>query len=513
MAVLSMGIFQNNILKPEELIGSFEPFADGDDTFALNTMGEYPGDLPDFDFFESLVPPKPNIPLDVEPTLEVESPQQENDGVWEMFEDNPQLATNETVSTNDIDSLFSNANQDFSVDDEQETENPYVQQDFSNDQELDSAIIDDDDKLEQMLRDAMNDEQDESSSDNSLDTELSSVNIEELFNDDLTPSPAIPQSKTETVVAEAPIVVDNMKANSEFQDIEGIAGTVVIDINNVYPTHPSKTGIDEPTQIPIQDNIPNPEAKPKKVKVKKPINKKLVRRITYFAAALLLLAGTGLGVYYSGLIGTVNNWIASSKHSDSTSVVKDIKKPEIAVHKELPTVKETEKKGIDTIQKSNAEVKATPVQHSEPVATVAPKEVKTEPVAKELKIKKLPKAIAKTEIHKEKIIKETKPEHKTIATTKVPSNKSVNKPINTVESKPETEVYVIQIYASPSKEDAQEWLRKIQKRIGAEAYISTQVVRDKIWYRVRCGHYTSKESATAAAVKYGYSQSWVDRIK
>ena len=45
-----MGIFQQNILKPEELIGNFEPLGFGDETFALNTMGNYPGDVPDFDF-------------------------------------------------------------------------------------------------------------------------------------------------------------------------------------------------------------------------------------------------------------------------------------------------------------------------------------------------------------------------------------------------------------------------------------------------------------------------------
>ncbi|MDD3124895.1 MAG: SPOR domain-containing protein, partial [Candidatus Kapabacteria bacterium] len=75
------------------------------------------------------------------------------------------------------------------------------------------------------------------------------------------------------------------------------------------------------------------------------------------------------------------------------------------------------------------------------------------------------------------------------------------------------QIYVIQFYASPSQSDAEQWLRKVQNKVGNKAYISTQIVRDQVWYRVRCGTFSTKEEATVAARKYGFSQSWVDRIR
>ena len=74
-------------------------------------------------------------------------------------------------------------------------------------------------------------------------------------------------------------------------------------------------------------------------------------------------------------------------------------------------------------------------------------------------------------------------------------------------------IYIVQIYSSPSKEDAQAWLDKLKSKNIPEAFISEQNVRDKIWYRVRFGKYSTREEARNAALRYGFAQTWIDRVK
>ena len=74
-------------------------------------------------------------------------------------------------------------------------------------------------------------------------------------------------------------------------------------------------------------------------------------------------------------------------------------------------------------------------------------------------------------------------------------------------------IFTIQIYASPSRQDALEWLNKLKKHSISDGFISEQVVRDEIWYRVRFGKYTTKQEARETAMKYGFTQTWIDRIR
>ncbi len=75
------------------------------------------------------------------------------------------------------------------------------------------------------------------------------------------------------------------------------------------------------------------------------------------------------------------------------------------------------------------------------------------------------------------------------------------------------EVYTVQIYSTPSIEDAESWLRQLTTRQITDGYISTQKIREQTWYRVRFGKFATRDEARAAAQKHGFSQSWVDRIK
>ena len=74
-------------------------------------------------------------------------------------------------------------------------------------------------------------------------------------------------------------------------------------------------------------------------------------------------------------------------------------------------------------------------------------------------------------------------------------------------------MYIVQVYASPSESDANMWLERLKNKNVDNPFISTQKIRDKIWYRVRFGSFTTKDEAFEAAMKLGFSQSWVDRVR
>ena len=74
-------------------------------------------------------------------------------------------------------------------------------------------------------------------------------------------------------------------------------------------------------------------------------------------------------------------------------------------------------------------------------------------------------------------------------------------------------LFIVQVYASQSKEDALSWLEKLKEQDINDAFISEQIIRDEIWYRVRFGNFTNKNEALEKAAKLGYAQTWVDRVK
>lgn len=92
------------------------------------------------------------------------------------------------------------------------------------------------------------------------------------------------------------------------------------------------------------------------------------------------------------------------------------------------------------------------------------------------------------------------------------ASKIDEKTIKTLNEIEEEGTYVVQIYSSPSKEDAEEWLRKLSEK-GINGSISEHKIRDIIWYRVRFGEFNSKDEARSAAMRNGFAQSWIDRIK
>lgn len=125
--------------------------------------------------------------------------------------------------------------------------------------------------------------------------------------------------------------------------------------------------------------------------------------------------------------------------------------------------------------------------------------------------KKLPEKLKNIDLATAKPVKPSELKSKAMAETFRPKNEKTtnfNDKPNDIQG-----VYIVQIYSSQSKEDAQLWLNKLTARNINDAFISEQKMRDKIWYRVRFGNFQTREEARQAALRLGFSQTWIDRVK
>lgn len=85
---------------------------------------------------------------------------------------------------------------------------------------------------------------------------------------------------------------------------------------------------------------------------------------------------------------------------------------------------------------------------------------------------------------------------------------------NTAIAQPsKTGLFSVQVYASPSSEDAEQWLSKLRQKKINGGFVSTQDVRGKKWYRVRFGSYTTMQEAEQMASQSGFGTAWVVRLR
>lgn len=73
--------------------------------------------------------------------------------------------------------------------------------------------------------------------------------------------------------------------------------------------------------------------------------------------------------------------------------------------------------------------------------------------------------------------------------------------------------YVVQVFSSPSRDDAAEWLEVLRKRNISDGYITEQKIRGDSWYRVRFGSFTTRAAAETEATRYGFRQPWIARTR
>lgn len=73
--------------------------------------------------------------------------------------------------------------------------------------------------------------------------------------------------------------------------------------------------------------------------------------------------------------------------------------------------------------------------------------------------------------------------------------------------------WVVQVFASPSRDDAEEWLQQLREQRVPDGYIVEQKVKGQSWYRVRFGQYATRDEAEQAAMNRGFRQPWIARVR
>lgn len=447
-----MSIFDTNITEEEKLSG-YSASEQGDETFKLETLGNYPGVFPDF-----IEEEEPLVPLE------------------SAFEDNEE---------------------DFEEDFEDIFDDEFEDDDFKN-------ILEND------------------LSKNKQNSDIS--NLDNFSND------------------------ESFSTNESFPIDDEILADV-INFDDIKADKPSNYGIDS---IGEEDNTDTKSIDEIKKNKKKDKSKKLFYIYGSVAALLLisLITVTFLNkdrifnsIVSNGDSTLVDNKIDSSKSSKSTNVNKskiklDSNKKEISINRDsinksveindsnsldlngnnIDIVKDKEKENIITkddinnqhINKnSNVNTNKTQIEDT--------KIVSNDNVIN--KTKELPKA--KTVTKDNNITNNTNIRNKEEIERKKSVSNSIQKDekekINNIpypkKDLSDEGIFTVQIYATQSKEDALFWLNKLKDQKIYDGFISEQIIRDEIWYRVRFGNFTNKDKALEEASKLGYAQTWVDRVK
>lgn len=90
-----------------------------------------------------------------------------------------------------------------------------------------------------------------------------------------------------------------------------------------------------------------------------------------------------------------------------------------------------------------------------------------------------------------------------------------NTDLKVTKSKPSASepAWVVQVFASPSRDDAEEWLQQLREQRIPDGYIVEQKVKGQSWYRVRFGQFPSRAEAEQAAQTRGFAQPWIARVR
>ncbi len=538
-----------NNLKDEEAIGGFTPGSSDDETFLLENIEEYPGVLPyevpktepetvpdliDDSEIEA-VTAIPEIPQ-IEPTTEIipdeiedadvpsvkstatgEDASSEFDippgtSVWDMF-DGEQTAPVESVAEEPEPEIIPPP-QKMEIEPE-EAIPPYEKSGL-----IGAEIPEPKSEIE---KDGLDEEEEVS-----LDDDL-----KQMLEHDMA------KSKERNLAKEPAIIPMPIPVSDEaFVAVEDLGDTTDFDLTKIDAEHPSTAGLQslgaEPeaelavfeVQTPAQAKAEEikeeraaqkaaekkakkaekekkkdiPPKEPKTPREKKEVKKPIPLWTKIGAAAVLVFLASSLLIGYFFLFKKDKLFDTAKKlagKSDSSLV----KKAE---------PKKAGPKAPDSTVKT--------VEPSKDLAVKQP-EIKKE-VPKPAPVEKKPKQLVALKIEKKPEVKLTvKREVKlpVIAKDEKPNRVSAPKPTadNKKNAKPsvkEGELYTVEVYSTPSKDDADDWLKKLKSR-NLSGSIKTQKIRDVVWYKVRFGNYTSRDMAKQAAHEHGFAQTWIDRIK
>ncbi len=501
-----MSIF--NEIRPEEIESGFQQPEPGYEGFVLKPEDTYPGEFPIFqdeviieDQFEEQAPLE-NIPEVSEGIIDAASLE---GNIWGAFDqEQPLRSSSEPESQSEI--IKEESIPEFVPDETKEIQSTKIEDEFA---DLESSFSQETISQAQKEPQAI-----------SIDEELKKLLQEELERKKKKETQQETKIDSDTI---EPIIEPQEKPN--FIPVEETGGKVeFIDMSALDPNLPRvDLGMDDLSK-PIEV-IPEKKSKTKeKVEKVKPPKKEKGERKSRKVFVWLLSSVAGLLIISTISYFGFNYFLKSiiSPQKDTTLTRIDTLNPKKINHKEEKHNEPQHQKvqqNVDTTitiaEKPKIETQPHHENKQEITHNETPKVIEKETIKTTNQItpkpieKNQPTVATRSHFPKKSKLPQAKPEKK----TDIASITSQTKPIETTPPITEKQIYTIQVYATPSAEDAEFWRQKLIAMKLNDVYISTQKVRDVIWYRVRFGKFTNRQQALDAAKQFGFSQTWVDRIQ
>ena len=491
-----MAIFDEN-LKQEEELGFTTNEMDAEDIFYAEKLDKYPGDFPSFD----------SMPVD-NAASQTGALNLDTDNMSENNVDNVQSQSDGALLDNEATFVQSDQSDEALLDNEAvfvQSENIEQSQDIAEQateqEEAEENILDD--ELLSMLRQDVKEYQDRKE----FQTEITGND----FND-ISEKPQV----NEQPVFNNEVELDAPQYENTNADIDTPAAEESEQLS--YSTMFTKMDSDESVGSSGNEKTDNKKTTATKKAVKKSLGKEKkektpLKKIIIGIAIAVILAFIGTFVYY---------YMQYKKYEEEQKIIAakiDEKKDTIDVSEaeKASQIKDTIVQTDSTMAQDTTAIEdTTSVQTNlepEKVAKVDDeKKIEEKSVARQSDQKteiKQPVAPRKTyrqpKVKSKEIVRRTEQKDRKLVASAVKSS--------TQAKQEETDaVYVVQIYASPSREDAELRLDILKKK-GITGTVTTQKIKDRIWYRVRFGSYSSYQDAQNAAINSGFSQPWVERVK
>lgn len=489
-----------NEIRPEEIESGFQQPEPGYEGFILKPTDTYPGDFPRYQEPQPLEPELDNQPiLDKEPEISegiIDASNLEGN-IWGTFDQEQPLPT-PLAETETAEQPITASIQES------------IEQEIEEIKELDPF----DDLIQTAAKeDTLAPPQEAATL--SVDDELRKLLEEELAKS--AEKKAKKEATQETALINEAL---EQQEKPDFVAVEETGDAVnFIDMTNLDPNLPKVDLTQDFNDKPIEI-IPKKKskAKPKQEKVKPPKKEKGEKKpksvmfwILSSVAGLLIVSVLSYFAFNFYIKSTTHTTKPDSTlaHKDTITHKKEQKKEVEHLNTEqhtdtIPKIEEKPKIEEHRPEITQQETKKTTNESNvQPIAgnTLKPKKVMEPtvvPTTQPTKIEKTPQ------------LKPTKSYEKkpNVASITIPS-----KPVEIPQQTQEKQIYTIQVYATPSFEDAEFWRQKLTSMKINDVYISTQKVRDVIWYRVRFGKFNNRQQALDVAKQFGFSQTWVDRIQ
>jgi cell division septation protein DedD len=460
-----MAKFYENILKPEEQYGSYNVGEPDDDTFSLKEA-DYPEDINEYisieDNDEELTENIEEVIVKDNNQDEKEEIQEQEKTIWDEFEEK-------------------------NVDDIIQEETSVEPQLFQTEANVEDEIVSIDEDLKSLISESLN------------------------------------KSKTKKVedeieIKESEIITEPI----DFKPVEEVTDTEYIDITNIDTSRPSEKTEQKITQEPKNKELDLEDIKNESILEEKEKKKLSIWKILAISSAAILFIEL---ITYLILIYLIPKSVKKEEIAKKDTISK-VEKEEIPKKEDKDTSIIKEKEANKDIAKQEEKIVEKRIEKSIDKEVEKPKNIipekkvvkdkekiiGTKPIEKVEKniIPKKPKIVEPSK--EPKIIEQPKKEEPIKIIPKIDKTKDIAKLEKDTNIQNQNAAYTIQVYSSPSLEDAQDWVKKL-KSYNIDAYISEQMIRDVKWYRVRFGNFSTREEARSVALRYGFSQTWIDRIK